>query len=301
MAQHRVLEPGQTCQVWIGGPRLPAPELVFETTDLLLEAPNWTLDGRSLLLNGDGVLWTLDLAGAEAGLRRIELTDLPEVNNDHVLDPDGRHVYASAMDAHVYRGALTGGAVERKTPEDGHWHFLHGVSPDGKRLAYVEISDLTRPVGRLMVLGPDGSAHLVDTGPDHIDGPEWSPDGAWIYFNTEGFTTAPGHAQLARVPDGGGEVERLLTSDTVDWFPHLSPDAAYAVVHQLPRGHAGPPREPRRRGPRGVDGRLGGTAAALPAPRGPGHDQREQLVARQHAVRLRQLPGGVSAASLRPR
>ena len=30
---------------------------VLETAELLLEAPNWTLDGAALVLNGDGVLW----------------------------------------------------------------------------------------------------------------------------------------------------------------------------------------------------------------------------------------------------
>ena len=57
----RTLQPGQRCEVWtasVSGDR----ELVFSTEDLLLEAPNWTLDGASLILNGDGKLWTLDLA-----------------------------------------------------------------------------------------------------------------------------------------------------------------------------------------------------------------------------------------------
>ena len=238
----RVLAPGQRTQVFLGGTDLAEPELLLETTDLLLEAPNWSLDGRHLVLNGDGALWTLPV---EPGgrLQRVPFEGLPEINNDHVLAPDGETVFMSAGDTHVYRGSLAGGPVERVTPEDGRWHFLHGVSPDGQRLAYVEIETMERPVGRLVVLGPDGSTTTVDTGPDHIDGPEWSPDGAWLYFNTEGFTTAPGHAQLARVPDGGGEVERLVATDTVDWFPHLSPDGAYATSISFPAGTLGHPAD----------------------------------------------------------
>ena len=71
----RVLTAGQTSQVWVGGPQQQTPELLFETTDLLLEAPNWTLDGRSLVLNGDGVLWTLDASDPTSGLRQIDLRD----------------------------------------------------------------------------------------------------------------------------------------------------------------------------------------------------------------------------------
>lgn len=242
MANGRALAPGQRSQIWLGGPDLPEPELVFESGEILVEAPNWSLDGGSLLVNGDGLLWRLDPRAPGSGLEAIEFTGLPPINNDHVLDPDGEHIYLSAADRHIYRGALTGGAVTRVSPEDGKWHFLHGVSPDGERLAYVEISEFSKP-GRLAVVTPGGAASIVDTGDAHIDGPEWSPDGAWIYFNTEGFTTTPGHAQLARVPDAGGPVEQLLASNTVDWFPHLSPDGRFAAYIAFPAGTLGHPAD----------------------------------------------------------
>ncbi|MGI3781526.1 MAG: TolB family protein [Janthinobacterium lividum] len=242
MPEPRVLAPGQRCQVWIGGPELSTPDLVFETDDLLLEAPNWTVDGQHLVLNGAGGLWLLDTTTPGSAPERIQFASLPDLNNDHVLSPDGRHVYMSAMDGHIYRGTLTGGAVELVSPDDGYWHFLHGVSPDGQRLAYVEISTFDAP-GKLIILGPDGQLSAIDVGPGHLDGPEWSPDGAWIYLNTETFTTAPGHAQLARVPDGGGNVERLTHSSTVDWFPHLSPDGRLATYISFPAGTLGHPAD----------------------------------------------------------
>ena len=240
MTLYRTLATGQRAQVWLGGPRVDEPELLFETEDLLVEAPNWSLDGASLLLNGHGLLWRLDVGSPERGLTVIDYEGLPELNNDHVLDPDGQHIYLSAMDGHIYRGHLDGGVVDRVTPEDGAWHFLHGVSPDGGRLAYVHIVDLAEP-GRLAVIEPHQSPVLVDTGPGHLDGPEWSPDGRWIYANTESFTQERGHAQLARIPDAGGPIEQLVTSGTVDWFPHLSPDSRYASYIAFPPGTLGHP------------------------------------------------------------
>jgi dipeptidyl aminopeptidase/acylaminoacyl peptidase len=240
MADFRTLAPGQTARIHVHDAVTGEDVVVHESRDVLFEAPNWSLDGGQLLLNGDGVLWSL---GVEPGSspRRIEHEDLPPINNDHVLDPDGEHLYLSAADGHIHRAAVAGGRATRVTRVEGVWHFLHGVAPDGRRLAYVRMASFAEP-GRLAVIGADGGDSTeVDTGPGHIDGPEWSPDGSWIYFNTERWADRPGHAQLARVPDGGGEVERLHTSGTVDWFPHLSPDGGSAVYIEFPPGTEGHP------------------------------------------------------------
>ena len=241
-ATYRTLAAGQRAQVWVGGPDLAEPELLLETTSLLVEAPNWSADGVALYVNGNGRLWRIDLQQSPAELVPVPHIGLPAINNDHVLDPDGRHIYLSAMDGHIYRGALSGGEVERVTLDEDVWHFLHGVSPDGTRLAYVRLADLTQP-GQLAIMEPSGPSVVLDTGNGHLDGPEWSPDGSWIYYNTESFTADPGHAQLARIPDGGGAGERLVTSDTVDWFPHLSPDGRFASYIAFPAGTLGHPAD----------------------------------------------------------
>lgn len=241
----RTLTTGQRSSVLIGGTAHDEPVVLFETDELLIEAPNWSLDGRTLYLNGNGLLWSLDVDDPGAGLTQIVFEGLPELNNDHVLDPDGEHILLSAMDGHIYRGALAGGVVTRLTTDDGRWHFLHGVSPDGGRIAYVELEGFEHP-GRLAVapaIEGGGPVTVLDTGSGHLDGPEWSPDGSWIYCNSEHFDTEPGHAQLARIPDGGGELERLLASSTVDWFPHLSPDARSAAYIAFPAGTLGHPAD----------------------------------------------------------
>ncbi|MCD4851564.1 biopolymer transporter Tol [Arthrobacter sp. AK01] len=244
----RTLQPSQRCEVWIASVNGHA-ELLYSTDDVLFEAPNWTLtskgsgDGGALVLNGDGKLWTLDVTGGHPV--EVPLTGIPDLNNDHVLAPDGKDIFLSANDGHIYRAALSGGPATRITDDDGSFHFLHGVSPDGKELAYVgiEAGDFTQP-GRLMTLASDGGAAArVDVGPGHCDGPEYSPDGEWLYLNTESFTSAPGHAQLARIQIDGSGFEQLLESETVDWFPHPSPDGRYATYIQFPSGTVGHPAD----------------------------------------------------------
>lgn len=243
----RTLQAGQRCEVRIASVT-GSGELLYSTDGILLEAPNWTLDNKSLILNGDGKLWRLDASTAE--LAGIPLTGIPDLNNDHVLAPDGETVFLSAVDGHIYRAPLAGGQAERVTPEDGWFHFLHGVSPDGKELAYVGIEggDFTRP-GRLMTIASDGGARAgvdvrqLDVGEGHCDGPEYSPDGKWLYLNTESLSTDPGLAQLARIRADGTGFEQLLGSNTVDWFPHLSPNGAYASYIRFPSGTQGHPAD----------------------------------------------------------
>ena len=242
MAHFRTLAPNQVARIHVHDAVSGEDIVVHESAAVLFEAPNWSASGDALLLNGDGVLWSLDpVPGAQPV--QIEHEALPEINNDHVLDPDGEHIYLSAADGQIYRAGIDGGPVSQITADEGVWHFLHGVSPDGSRLAYVRMESFQQP-GRLALIASGGGATtLVDTGEGHIDGPEWSPDGAWLYFNTERWAGEPGQAQLARIPDGGGEVERLVTSKTVDWFPHLSPDGLTAVYLEFPAGTQGHPAD----------------------------------------------------------
>lgn len=241
----RSLRPGQLCRVWVW-PLAGEPRLVHESTDMLLEAPNWDHDGQ-LVLNGDGALWELPVDGS-AGPRQIPTRALPDVNNDHVLSPDGNEIFASANDWHIYRLPRRGGTAERITSGPG-LHFLHGISPDGSTLAYVRIDPHSAdPMvsGRVHLIGTDGhDDRPLTTLPGPDDGPEFSPDGAWVYFSTEAFTHAPGHAQVARIRPDGSDLERLTHGDGVDWFPHLAPDGLHAVYLSYPAGTLGHPADLR--------------------------------------------------------
>ena len=57
----RQLRQGQRTEVWIADLDRAASSCVYTTDMMLLEAPNWAADGGGLLLNGDGLLWRLDL------------------------------------------------------------------------------------------------------------------------------------------------------------------------------------------------------------------------------------------------
>jgi len=242
---YRVLREGQKCRLHVFDVEARSAKVIAEFDQMLFEAPNWGPDGKTLYLNGEGGLWEFSL-DAPLEPRRVEYEALPALYNDHVLDPGTAGIFMSANDGHIYYGALDGGSTRRVTDEDGVWHFLHGVSPDGTTLGFVRLDGSGGP-GRLALIGADGGrVTVVDTGAGHLDGPEWSPDGEWIYFNTERWASKPGHAQLARVPSANpsaGRIERLISTNTADWFPHLAPNGRLAVYLQYPAGTVGHPED----------------------------------------------------------
>lgn len=239
------LRPGQSARVRVWDRATGAVRTVHASAERRYEAPNWTADGR-LLVNGDGRLWLLPADGSGAP-EELTATGLPEANNDHVLSPDGRTVFASAQDWHIWALPLAGGAAHRVTPDDGGMHFLHGISPDGARLGYVRLDPegqnwwASATIHTIDVDGRDDVAVTTDPGP--ADGCAWTPDGEWIVFNTEQFSAKPGHAQLARVRPDGTDLEQLTFDDRVNWFPHVAPTGDVAVYLSYPPGTTGHPAD----------------------------------------------------------
>lgn len=240
----RTLAPGQVSRILTLDVDNGAGRVVHTSSDVLYEAPNWALEGDALYVNGDGHLFRVGLDD-EAGPERIDLGPVPELNNDHVLDPDGVHVFVSANDGHIYRAPLAGGDAVRVTNEGtGRMHFLHGVSPDGATLAYVGVvpqpdGEWTPNVFTIPSAGGHDTQLTDDEFPD--DGAEFSPDGAWLYFNSERSRTRPGHAQLFRMRLDGSGVEQLTSDERVNWFPHPSPDSSRVAYVSFPPGTLGHP------------------------------------------------------------
>lgn len=239
----RSLLPGQRSDLTIINADGTDRKVIF-SADTVIEAPNWHPTAQTLIFNAGGELWQIGIDGS--GLQKIDSGQVRDLNNDHVLSPDGQTIFASNQaDGAIYAVPLAGG-LPRKVSNShagNHHYYLHGVSPDGKLLSYVAIegADGHKRTNLFTIPsegGPD--VRLSDVGYPN-DGPEFSPDGQWIYFNSERDASRPGHAQCYRMRTDGTGIEQLTRDTRVNWFPHASPDGELYVYISYPEGTLGHP------------------------------------------------------------
>ncbi|MDQ0135369.1 Tol biopolymer transport system component [Neorhizobium galegae] len=187
-------------------------------TEALFEAPNWSPDGRYLMLNSDGLIYRLSPDG-DGGPEMVDTGFARQCNNDHGISPDGSLIAISDKvefgKSAIYVLPAEGGApslVTRNLPS-----YWHGWSPNGKSFAYCGIRGDDFDIYTIGIEGGEETRLTFAEGRN--DGPDYSPDGAWIYFNS----SRTGRMQIWRVPAAGGPAERITDSVYGDWFPHPSP------------------------------------------------------------------------------
>ncbi len=235
------------------------------------EAPNWTPDGQSLIFNSGGKIYRIPVTG---GTPVLIPTGEVRCNNDHGISPDGKWLAISGSlprgQSQIFIVPITGGEPRLVTPQmPSYWH---GWSPDGKTLAYCAsrngeydiytIPAAVGPSSRLKPISPEtpasgppwsrsspspmsdsadaeGSAgeRRLTTAKGLDDGPEYSPDGTQIYFNSV-------RSGLMRIwaMDKDGANQRMISKgpEAADWFAHFSPDGkwiAYISYDKSVEGH----------------------------------------------------------------
>ncbi len=214
---------------------------VIYSADTTIEAPNWSPDGKYLLVNSKGKLWRLptDVSGSKQ-LEEINLNGLEKCNNDKSISPDGKLIALSssgrAKGSQVFTVIAEGGEPKMIVPETPS--YFHAFSPDGAFLAFVAQRNGHFNLFRVPVGG--GEQERLTSKPSYDDGPDYSPDGKWIYFNSD----RSGGWDIWRMPAAGaGERDHLaqqVTKDELeDWFPHCSPDGRWLLFLSFPKGTAG--------------------------------------------------------------
>ncbi|MCG8309810.1 MAG: hypothetical protein MI975_20610 [Cytophagales bacterium] len=193
------------------------------------EAPNWMPDGKNLLFNKNGLLFKVPVAGGE--ISKLNTGPANRNNNDHGISFNGKLLAISSSHAGldggrsaIYVLPLTGGEPKLVTPKTpSYWHGWH---PNNKEVVYVAKRNDQMPYNIFKAnIESRKETQITKFDYGHVDGPEYSPDGQYIYYNG----SQSGTMQIWRMkPDGSGK-EQLTFDPYNNWFPHISPDGKWLV------------------------------------------------------------------------
>jgi TolB protein len=204
-------------------------KVVYET-EHSIEAPNWTPDGEKLIYNSNGYLYNFELETGK--ITHLNTGFATNNNNDHVITFDGtqiaisHHVPEDNNQSTIFILPIEGSDNPRQVTETGAGHaYLHGISPDNQTVIFTGWRN-----GKFDIYAADVNTmeetQLTDT-PYLDDGSEYSPDGEYIWFNSN----RTGAMQIWRMrPDGSEQTQMTFDEEFNDWFPHVSPDGKWILI-----------------------------------------------------------------------
>lgn len=209
---------------------------VIKEFPYLIEAPNWSPDGKFLTYNSEGRIFKFDLETKES--EEVHTDFVTNCNNDHVLSPDGSSIAVSHGTkedgkSRIYTVPLTGGVPRLITPLAPS--YLHGWSPDGKTLAYCAERNGEFDIYTIPVEG--GEEKRLTDAPGLNDGSEFDSAGEHIWFNS----VRTGLMQAWRMKaDGSEQTQMTFDEGWNTWFPHISPDRTKVAMLAYKKGDVAP-------------------------------------------------------------
>jgi Tol biopolymer transport system component len=179
-----------------------------------IEAPSWTRDGASLLFSKEGQIERVASTGGQP--RTVDTASAKRCDSHHAISPDGQFL-AFGDDSQergktaIYVVPVAGGMPRRVTAKAPSWGPTW--SADGKTLAFTAVRDGQVGIYTIPVAGGDETP--VVTAPGRNEAPEFSPDGAFIYFNSS--------------RSGSRQIWRMKPDEYNNLYPHFSPDGKRIV------------------------------------------------------------------------
>lgn len=198
-----------------------------------LEAPNWSRDGKFLVLNRKGLLYRIPSEGGK--LELIDSDFANANNNDHGFSPDGTQLAIShhaedrpaGMNSMIYTLPVEGGVPKQIT--DKSPSYWHGWSPDGQYLIYTAFRNNQWDLYRISIHG--GEEYQLTNNNYLDDGSEYSIDGKHIWFNSN----RTGTMEIWKMQVDGSNQTQITDDAYQNWFPHQSPDGKWLVFLSYPK------------------------------------------------------------------
>ncbi len=207
---------------------------ILHSTAYSIQAPNWSVDGETLIFNSEGRLYNYHLN--EGRISPFNTGFAINNNNDHVLTFDGalmgisHHNPDDENRSTLYYLPSTGASNPQVVTKPGLGpSYLHGWSPDNQKMIFTG-----QRKGQYDIYTVDinsGKETQLTNQKTLDDGPEYSPDGQYIFFNS----VRTGVMQLWRMNADGTNQTQLTFDAYNDWFPHVSPDQKWIAFISFPK------------------------------------------------------------------
>jgi TolB protein len=210
--------------------------MVIRTKRAYLQSANWAPDGKSIYVHEDGHVVKIPyLTPAAGGAAQVIDTDrLIDCAGNYGLSPDGKLLAMSCAATkggrhEVYVLPASGGGTPRKVTQSATSSFFHAWSPDSRTIAFTRGSADKADIFTIPVAG---GAEVRLTRDTINDGPDYSPDGKFIYFDS----SRSGATQIWRMNPDGSSAEQVSDDDNLNSSPHVSPDGKAVAFLSQPVG-----------------------------------------------------------------
>lgn len=163
----------------------------------------------------------------------IDTGSLVDCSGNYGVAPDGRLLAVSCEEVpggphQVYVLPAHGKGTPRQVT-NGAQSFFHAWSPDSRTIAFTRGSASKADFFTVSAVG--GEAHQL-THDTVNDGPDYSADGKFIYFDS----ARSGQLQIWRMRSDGSAAEQITDDDFRNTSPHLSPDGKSLAYLAQPPG-----------------------------------------------------------------
>ena len=198
--------------------------IVIRSVATFMQSANWAPDGHSIYVHEAGRIQKIPYLTPEAGgpPQPIDTAGLVECSGNFGLSPDGHSLAVSCARTpgglhQVFVLPAGGGGTPRQVTQGNIPSYFHAWSPDSRTIAFTRGKADRADIFSIPAAG--GAEHQL-THDTLNDGPDYTPDGKYIYFDS----ARSGTLQIWRMrPDGTG-AEQITDDAQQNHSPHVSPD-----------------------------------------------------------------------------
>jgi TolB protein len=198
--------------------------MMIRTVPGRLQSPNWAPDRRSIYVHEDGRVRKIPYLTPDAGgaPEDVAVGKLVGCSGNFGLSPDGQYLAVSCAETKggrhdVYVLPAGGGDTPRKLTNGAGGSFFHAWTPDSRTIAFTRGSAGKADIFTIPLAGGAETRLTSDT---VNDGPDYTPDGKLVYFDS----SRSGSTQIWRMKSDGTAAEQITDDDNLNSSPHVSPD-----------------------------------------------------------------------------